>query len=90
MMTTNNAALYNPNRLLDALLQRLGLRNDGALSRKLNVARGVLRRIREGQIPVGASLLLWMQEASGIGVEELRALLGDRRARMRPAYVLIR
>ena len=87
-MTMNAAALYNPNRLLDALLQRLRLRNDNALSRRLNVARSVLRRIREGHLPVCASLLLWMEEASGISVDELRSLLGDRRARLRPAYIL--
>lgn len=87
-MTMNSIALYNPNRLLDALLQHLGLQNDGALSRRLKVARSVLRRIRAGKTPVCASLLLWMQEASGIGIEELRRLLGDRRTRMRPAHVL--
>lgn len=87
-MTMNAAFLYNPNRLLDALLQHLGLRSDDALSRRLKVARSVLRRIRTGEVPVCASLLLWMEEASGIGIAELRRLLGDRRARLRPTYTL--
>lgn len=82
-MTMNAAVLYDPNRLLDALLQHFNLRSDQALSRRLKVARNVLRRVRNGELPVGASLLMWMEEASGIGMAELRRLLGDRRKRMR-------
>lgn len=85
----NAAIFYNPNRLLDALLQHLNLRTDDALSRRLKVARSVLRRIRTGELPVCGSLLLWMEDASGIGIAELRRLLGDRRARMRPAFALV-
>lgn len=84
----NSATTYNPNRLLNALLQHFGLRSDDALSRRLRVARSVVRRIRSGELPVCASLLLWAEEASGIDIAELRRLLGDRRRRMRPAYTL--
>lgn len=81
---------YNPARLLDALIERMGLKNDGALSRKLKVAGNVIRNIREGRLPVGASMLIWMHEATGISIDELRALLGDRRAKYRPAYAIAR
>ncbi len=83
-------AAYNPARLLDGLLHHLHLDNDGALSRRLNVARQVIAAIRQGTLPVGASMLLWMQEASGLSVRELRRLLGDRRSTCRPAYALRR
>jgi hypothetical protein len=79
---------YNPARLLDALLHHLQLDNDGALSRRLHVASHVIYSIRHGYQPVGASMLLWMQETSGISIRELRHLLGDRRATCRPAYVI--
>jgi hypothetical protein len=82
------SAAYSPNRLLDALLQRLGLRSDNALSRKLKVARRVITNIRCGRLPVGASLLLWMEEATGITIAELRRMLGDRRAKVRLCYAL--
>jgi hypothetical protein len=82
------SAAYSPNRLLDALLQRLGLRSDNALSRKLKVARRVITSIRCGRLPVGASLLLWMEEATGITIAELRRMLGDRRAKVRLCYAL--
>ena len=74
---------YNPGRLLDALAERLGAKNDAALSRALEVAPPVLSKIRHGRLPVGATILLRMHEASGIAIRELRDLMGDRRARMR-------
>lgn len=79
---------YNPARLLDALLQHLQLENDGALSRRLKVARQVIDDIRHGHMPVAASMLIWMQEATGISIRELRHLMGDRRATCRPAYAM--
>ena len=39
-------AQYDPNQLLDALLKRLNLKNDAALSRALGVARPVIASIR--------------------------------------------
>lgn len=81
---------YNPARLLDALLHHLGLNNDGALSRRLKVARQVIANIRHGRMPVAASMLLWMQEVSGLTIGELQRLLGDRRATCRPAYAISR
>lgn len=90
MQTGTNAAAkedvrinYDPNHLLDTLMQHLGIDNDGALSRRLKIAREVIGNIRRGTVPVCASMLLWMQEASGIDVTELRRLLGDRRAKYR-------
>jgi len=77
---------YDPNRLLNTLIARLGLSNDGALSRRLKIAGNVIRDIRCGRIPVGGSMLLWMQEVTGISVDELRTLMGDRRAKCRLNY----
>jgi hypothetical protein len=75
--------VYNPNHLIDALIRHLGLTGDGALSRKLKVTKSVIKNIRDGQIPVGASMLMWMHEATGISITELRALMGDRRSKYR-------
>jgi hypothetical protein len=81
---------YNPAALLDALAQRLQLNGDHALSRKLKVAKHVLANIRRGTLPICASMLLWMHEASGISIDELRRLMGDRRATCRPRACLSR
>ena len=51
---------YNPNRLLDTLIENLRLKNDAALSRALEVAPPVISTIRHHRLPVGASLLIRM------------------------------
>ena len=74
---------YDPNKLLDALIEKLGLKNDAALSRALEVAPPVISKVRHRRLPVGASLLIRMHEESGLNVKELRSLMGDQRARFR-------
>lgn len=74
---------YDPNRLLDALLERLRLKNDAALSRLLEVAPPVISKIRHRRLPVGASLLIRMHEISGLTIQQLRNLMGDRRGKFR-------
>lgn len=74
---------YDPNRLLDALIERLNLKNDAALSRILEVAPPVISKIRHARLPVGASMLIRMHEETGLSIRELRELMGDRRNRLR-------
>ena len=76
---------YDPNRLLDALIQNLRLKNDAALSRALDVNPPVLSKIRHGTLPVGASLIIRMQDVSNFSLKKVRALMGDRRERFRVA-----
>lgn len=74
---------YDPNRLLDALIEKLRLKNDAALSRALEVAPPVISKIRHGRLPVGASMLIRMHEETGLSIAELRQLMGDRRTKFR-------
>lgn len=74
---------YDPNKLLNALIDRLNLKNDAALSRALNVAPPVISKIRHARLPVGASMLIRMHEETGLSIRELRDLMGDRRNRLR-------
>lgn len=74
---------YDPNYLLSALIVRLKLKNDAALSRALEVAPPVISKIRHRRLPVGASLLIRMQEVSDLSIKELRSLMGDRRNKFR-------
>lgn len=74
---------YVPNRLLDTLLALLNLKNDAALSRMLEVTPPVISKIRHRRLPVGASLLIRMHEATGMSIRELRDLMGDRRKHWR-------
>jgi len=74
---------YDPNHLLDSLIDKLHLKNDAALSRALEVAPPVISKIRHRRLPVGASLLIRMHEVSDLTIGELRALMGDRRQKFR-------
>jgi len=76
-------SLYDPNRLLDTLIDKLQLKNDAALSRALSVAPPLISKIRHQRLPVGASMLIRMHEATGLSITELRALMGDRRQKFR-------
>lgn len=74
---------YEPNNLLDALIEKLNLKNDAALSRALEVAPPVISKIRHRRLPVGASLLIRMHEVSDLSIKDLRILMGDRRDKFR-------
>lgn len=74
---------YNPDRLLDTLIEQLQLKNDAALARALEVAPPVISKIRHRRLPVGASLLIRMHEVSELTIRDLRFLMGDRRQKFR-------
>ena len=85
-MTEHNMpenAAFNPNHLLDTIMERMHLKNDAALCRLLSVAPPVVSKIRHGRLAVGASLLIRMHEETDISIRELRELMGDRRAKYR-------
>lgn len=64
------------NNLLDALIARLSLKNDSALSRTLKVAPPVLSKLRHGKLPVGPALLCKASEATDLNIRQLRELMG--------------
>lgn len=68
---------YNPNYLLDFVIEKLNLKNDAALARTLGITPPVLSRIRHGKFPIGATILIAMHEETGMKVRELRRLMGD-------------
>jgi hypothetical protein len=74
---------YNPCRLLDALIEQLGLKNDAALARALEVAPPMISKIRHRSLPVGGAILIRMHEVSNLSITELRVLMGDQRKRFR-------
>jgi plasmid maintenance system antidote protein VapI len=74
---------YDPDRLLDAMLEKLQLKNDAALCRALEVAPPVISKIRHRRLPVGASLLIRLHEVTDMSVAQLREILGDRRQKYR-------
>jgi F0F1-type ATP synthase beta subunit len=75
--------LYDPNHLLDHVVRHLNLKNDAALSRALEVAPPVISKIRHARLPVGGAILLRMHETTGLSLEALRSMMGDRRRKFR-------
>lgn len=78
---------YEPGNLLDAVIERMSLKNDAALSRLLEVQPPIISKIRHRRLPVGASLLIRMHETTGLSIKELRSLMGDRREKQRISNV---
>lgn len=75
--TTNEATTAaNPNRLLDAIIEKLRLKNDAALSHALEVAPPVISKLRHHRLPVGPSLMVRIHEVAGLTFTEMHALLG--------------
>ena len=74
---------YDPNRLLNVLIEKTGSKNDAALSRALEVAPPLISKIRHRRLPIGASMLIRMHEVVGMSIGELRELMGDRRSKYR-------
>ncbi len=70
-----DSATYNPNRVLDAIIDKLQLKNDAALSRALEVAPPVISKIRHQTLPIGATILIRMHEISDFSIRELREMM---------------
>jgi len=77
---------YDPGLLLNTLLDRLQLKEDAQLARKLRMDKALLGKIRNRQLQISGSMLMLIQEATGIAVPELREILHDRRTTSRMAY----
>lgn len=78
--------LYDPNRLLDTLLQRIGVSDDQALALHLHISPKTLGKIRSGELQLSATLLLCMAEGAATSMDELRSIVGDRRRKLRLPY----
>jgi len=68
----------DPNLLLDALINKLRLKNDAALARLLEVAPPVISKLRHGTLPIGPTMLIRMHEISDMGIREMRAVMLDK------------
>ena len=75
--------VYDPNKLLDELSADMQVEDDTALARALELSRPQIGQIRHGKLRIGATILLRMQEFSGIPIKKLKSLLGDKRSKYR-------
>jgi plasmid maintenance system antidote protein VapI len=70
---------YDPGRLFDQLLHRFNLTRDNDLARLLKMDKRLLSEIRQRRQDISGSMLLRMQDLTGLTIAELRFLLHDRR-----------
>jgi len=75
MKKVNDAQIQRNNAFLDLLIKTMSLKNDASLSRVLEVAPPVISKIRHGQLPVGATLLIGAHEESGLSIKDMKAVL---------------
>lgn len=80
---------FDPSKLLDIIKVRYGILTDSELAGLLNMTSPQISRIRHGGRPLSASALIKIHELSGMPIERLKTLCGDRRAsqRVRRAHV---
>lgn len=74
---------YDPNKLFNALIKHLALRNDVALAKKLGISALIINKIRQLTQPVSGTLLILIHEKTGFSLSELRRFMGDRRQKFR-------
>lgn len=75
---------FDPGHMLDHLRYRFRLKNDASLCRLLEVTPPLLSKIRHRKRSVCPGLIIRIHEVTGIRIHDLRVMMGDRRARMRP------
>ncbi|MBK4736104.1 hypothetical protein [Noviherbaspirillum pedocola] len=83
MAALRSGAGYDPDRLLDAVLRHLDLKNDSALARLMDLRPQHFSKIRRRLRPISAALLIRFNEVTGLSIKEMRTLMGDRRAKQR-------
>jgi len=64
------------NRLLDVLIDVMGVKNDAGLARRIGFSPQKISRMRVGNLPAGASFLINAHEESGIPIAELKMFAG--------------
>jgi len=78
---TSSINNFEPSQLLDELIVHLGLKNDAALARALEIAPPLISKIRHRTLPVSAAVLIRMHDVSDLSIRDLRLLMGDKRRR---------
>lgn len=67
--------MKNENALLDLAAEILKAKNDSQLCRALEVAPPVASKIRHARLPVGASMVVKIHEATGLPVADIKAYI---------------
>ena len=80
-LRTSSVSDFKPSNLLNGLIAHLGLKNDAALARALEISPPQISKLRHLTLPVSAAILIRMHDVSGLSLRDLRLLMGDNRRR---------
>jgi hypothetical protein len=67
---------YNPENLLDILIEGLKVKNDAGLARKLHIDYPIISKIRNRRRPITAEVLIRMHDVSELPISSLRHMMG--------------
>jgi hypothetical protein len=81
---------YDTNHLIDTILDHLDLPDDAALAKAMGVDPQILADLRSMRREVDAAMLILCHKMTGISINGLRNILGDRRWRIRRKVSLVR
>ncbi|MCU6501925.1 hypothetical protein LPN04_29455 [Rugamonas sp. A1-17] len=76
-LSTMEHPQFNPDALLDDVMQRLKLPNDAALARRLKTNPPYISKIRHRRLPISSLLLISIHEETDVSIRDLRYLSGD-------------
>jgi hypothetical protein len=76
---------YMPSRLFDLICKRHELKTDRELAHFLGIGSPQTCRVRHGLQPLSGHLLIRIHEVTGLQIQELKVLMGDRRSQHRPS-----
>ncbi|MDQ1818190.1 hypothetical protein RBA41_33330 [Massilia sp. CCM 9210] len=70
----NNPA-YNVGMLLDAVMAKLGVKNDAALSRELGVSPTNVSNIRNVKVALSAAMMIRIHDVADMSITTIRSFL---------------
>ncbi|RJG22230.1 hypothetical protein [Massilia cavernae] len=76
---------YDPNKLIDTVIQKLQLKNDRGVAKLLQVETPIITNVRNNRLPLSGHLFIRLCEVTGMSAADLRDLMGDRRRKFRMA-----
>lgn len=62
--------------LLDDLMKESGIKNDAHLSRLVEMSPPVISKLRNGWLPIGATILIALNEVTGRSIRDMKQALG--------------
>ena len=85
MKQGDEANEYMPSRLFDLIYKQHGLKTDRELAHLLGIGSPQTCRVRHGIQPLSGQLLIRIHEVTGMQIQQLKVLMGDRRSQHRPS-----